>query len=282
LWRETWERLDKNGQGNHDFAWLDQGFTASVAAGKTMGLEILAGNFTPPWFFALPGAESIVSGHATDLTTIPWDPVFQREWEAVQQALAARYKANANLRYVKLIGVGTGSESYFAIDDASYAAANALAIEDGYSGVDEAWQTGARWLIDMFVRIWAPIPSVLGTGSPYDRTGGTGAAALQAVMNYGDTMHRGLFGARADDLNRGMTQGGQGIIAQLSPHCVGVGFQFLHVQLIGDPNPPDSLDASLVAATDTYGAHLVELFAQDADDSRSGPVIDSANVRMEV
>src|SRR5262249_6274519 len=128
LWRESWDRLDKNGRGNHDFSFLDHCFGASAINNKTSSLEILAGNYAPPWFFALPGAKQIIAGLPGQPTTVPWDPVFQTEWEAVQTALAARYKNNPSLKYVKAIGFGFSSESFFAIFPDTRAQAEALAI----------------------------------------------------------------------------------------------------------------------------------------------------------
>jgi hypothetical protein len=103
LWRETWERLDPNGTGPN-FSWLDDAISKSESHSKLSSLEILPGSFAPDWFFALPGAVTF-NTVAYGRTTVPWDPVFQSEWEKLNKALAARY--DGRIAYVKLIVPGT-------------------------------------------------------------------------------------------------------------------------------------------------------------------------------
>jgi hypothetical protein len=86
LWRESWERLDRNGRGLHDWAFLDACMNASDSHAKDGAFQVLAGNFAPPWFFTLPGAKSTNAG--SGLTTVPFDPVFQSVWQEVQTAMA--------------------------------------------------------------------------------------------------------------------------------------------------------------------------------------------------
>jgi hypothetical protein len=281
LWRETWERLDTNGQGNHDWTFLDACFAASDSHDKDAALQILAGNFAPPWFFNLPNARQITTSGLNLPTTIPWDPVFQTEWEAVQTAMADRYRSNARLRYVVIAGPGHSSESFFATKPEEFTQANDLAVSMGYSGCDQAWRAGVTWLIDMYARVWAPIPVVLCTGTPYADTNG-GTAALQAMYDYGDSAHRGQFGARADDLTSGSptpSEPSATIIRQLSPHSMAVGYQFGNHQNVNDTNPPTRLDQALNRGTG-FGAHYMEVFADDADAALSAAVLDAANARM--
>jgi len=129
------------------------------------------------------------------------------------------------------------------------------------------------------VRVWDPIPVVLCTGAPYTN-GGT--AALQAMFDYGDSAHRGQFGARADDLTSNNPKPGDPsatIIQQISPHCSAVGYQFGNHQNVNDTNPP----ARLVSAFNIgagFGAHFIEVFADDADALVSAPALDAANAQL--
>ena len=282
LWRETWERLDKFGQGQHDWAFLDACFNASDGNNKDAALEILAGNFSPAWFFNLPNAKQIIAGGDNLPTTVPWDPVFQSEWEAVQTAMANRYKSHARLKYVKLIGPGHGSESFFATNPDERAQADVLAQSMGYTDSVAAWEAGVTWLIDMFVRVWYPIPVVLGIGSPFANP--EGQTALQAMFDYGDATYPGKVGARADDLTANNPEDGQPsaeIIRQISQHCIATGYQFGNHQNVNDPNPPDRLNQALIRGTG-FSAHFIEVFADDADNPISGQVLDDANARMGV
>jgi hypothetical protein len=281
LWRETWERLDRNGQGQHDWAFLDACMNASDSHGKDGAFQVLAGNFAPPWFFTLPGAKRINAG--SGLTTVPFDPVFQSVWQEVQTAMANRYRGRLRLRYVVMSGVGHGSESFFANTPEERTQAEQVAHELGYPDAITAWEAGVRWLIDMYERVWGVKPIVLCTGAPFDAdTGGT--QALQDMMDYGDNTYRGRFGARADDLTARRPNIGQpsaDIIIQISPHCIATGYQFGIHQNVNDRNPPDALNQALVRGTG-FGAHFIEVFADDADNPISGQVLDDANARMGV
>ena len=276
LWRQTWERLDRNGQGKHDWTFLDDCLNASDSHNKDAALQIVAGNFAPSWFFSLPGAKHIDTARRHLQTTVPWDPVFQASWEEVQTAMANRYKGRVRLKYVVMSGVGHGSESFFATHPEERAAADALAQSMGYADAVVAWKAGVIWLIDMYARVWDTKPIVLCTGVPF-ADGGT--EALQAMFDYGDSTYRGQFGARADDLSANRPQSGEPsatIIQQISPHCSATGFQFANHQNVNDPNPPERLDSALKRGIG-FGAHFIEVFADDADDPVSADVLDYAN-----
>src|SRR5882724_9228085 len=116
-WRESWDRISKNGvHAAPDWAWLDNGFALSRANNKGSCLQVLAGQYSPASFFSLPGAKHITVQATGNFSTVPFDPVFQTEFQALQTALAARYKNDSSLKYVVLAGTGVGSESFFAIN----------------------------------------------------------------------------------------------------------------------------------------------------------------------
>ena len=277
LWRETWALLDKNGQWQHDWTFLDACFRESNEHGKFAALQILAGASAPQWFFDLPGAKHLeLTG--VGWTTVPWDPMFQLLWEEVQTAMAARYGDNPNLKYVVLSGVGQASESFLVKSIEDQAAADALAQSMGYPDAVTAWKAGVKWLIDMYARVWHK-PVVLVTGAPFPN-GGTDA--LQEMFDYGNANHRGQFGCRADDLTANNPQDGQPsaeIIKQISPYSIASGYQFGNHQNVNDPNPPLRLGQALRRGIG-FGAHYEELFADDADDPLSVPVLLEALTAM--
>jgi hypothetical protein len=184
---------------------------------------------------------------------------------------------------VVMSGVGHGSESFFATTPEERTQAEQVAHELGYPDAITAWEAGVRWLIDMYERVWGVKLIVLCTGAPFDAdTGGT--QALQDMMDYGDNTYRGRFGARADDLtanNPNIGQPSADIIIQISPHCRATGYQFGNHQNVNDPKPPDKLNQALIRGTG-FGAHFIEVFADDADNPISGQVLDDANARMGV
>jgi hypothetical protein len=280
LWRQTWERLDKDGQGKHDWTFLDDCLNASDSHNKDAALQILAGNFSPAWFFNLPGAKHIDTARRHLPTTVPWDPVFQAAWEEVQTAMANRYKGRIRLKYVVIAGVGHGSESFFATKPEERAQAEALAKSMGYPDSVVAWKAGVAWLIDMYARVWGAKPIVLCTGVPFD--GSEGTAALQAMFDYGDSAYRGRFGARADDLSANSPKDGQPsaeIIKTISKHCSATGYQFANHQNVNDANPPERLELALKRGTG-FGAHFIEVFADDADHPASAAVLDKWAIYM--
>jgi len=210
-------------------------------------------------------------------TTVPWDKTFQGQWEKLNKALAARY--DGRLAYVKLIGAGHASESHLATKPEDQSAAEALAKASGYSDLATAWKEGVKWLIDMYARVWIHTPFVLGTGPPF-RNGGIDA--LRAMFDYGDATYRGRFGARADDLTSNSPQDGQPsaeIIKTISQHCRATGYQFGNHQNVKDSNPPTRLGQALERGIG-FGAHFEELFADDADDTVSAPVLSDAMKRL--
>jgi len=194
---------------------------------------------SPDWFKdAYP--EEIL--HLTDPSAlrcpVPWGTNFQTRWEIVQTELKARY--SGRVAYNVIQGVGRGVES-FLVNSTDEAAAYCAGARERLSDLRTAFKTGVRWMIDMHVRVWDPVPVILVTGPPYP-TGGV--ADLQEMFDYGDATYRGKFGARANDLSANGPQPGQPsakIITQVSPHCVAVGYQFKQAQKTNDPNPPTRL-----------------------------------------
>lgn len=283
LWRQTWNKLTRSGQGQYDWTFLDACFNAAESHGKSSALQITSGQDSPAWFFALPNAKQIIVGTDSLPTSVPWDPVFLTEWTAVQTAIAARYKNRSSLKYLKIQGPGNSSESFFAITPEEIAAADALAQDMGYTNANEAWQVGVRQLIDMYVSVWDPIPVQMVMGAPFAHAEGS-QEALLAMFDYGAANYQGKFGAVAHDLTSQRPHADEisaTVIQDFSPHCSATGYQFGNHQLRQDPHPPSHLDSALLLGTG-YGAHMIEIFGNDADDSRSAPVLDDANIRMGV
>lgn len=277
LVRETWERLYQDGYGTFNWTWLDKCLARCDSTGKFASLEILAGNFSPSAFFESPiNGRYIISGPPGLKTTVPWDPVFQSEWRIVQQALFDRY-GHRNIFYNKIGGPGHGSESFFATKPDELEAADSLAIEMGYADCDHAWRAGVTALIDMHVGIWTTTFTTLVTGIPYDRDGGTGALALQAMFDYGESTYRGIFTARADDLYSS-TSPPPGDISSTVIHQLSLdspaGFQ-----MGNSKSDPADLDGALNNGTG-IGAHFIEIFAGNVNGSQYQAAMIAANARM--
>jgi hypothetical protein len=278
LCRQTWGMWNRDGEGVNNITFLDNCFSTAEANGKGVALQIEPGINSPPWFFALPGAdqETLVAGANLDNSTIPWGPLFQTKYQAAITQISNRYKGHSSLKFVKIQGPGIASESFLAKTPAEQAQCDTLAARFGYADKFAAWLSGVSFLIDMYASLWYPTPVQLVTGSPYGNLDGS-IALLQEAYDYGDSHHYTQFAAVAHDLNSVNPKPGdiaQTEISALSPHSSGTGYQFGDEQ-----NDLTKLTAALNKGVG-YGAHEIEMFAGDADEPSFASLIDSINTQM--
>lgn len=289
LVRQTFGMLYRDGQGSPDYDFLDECLDLLDTHNKKYALQIEPGINSPEWFFDLPDAKHIIAGAHSEMSTVPFDPVFQEEWEIIQQGLADRYKGRTNLKYVKIQGPGIASESFFAITEEEQEQADQLASDLGYPDKITAWKDGVETLIDMYASVWSPVKIQMVTGPPYGRLTGSVEALLE-MFDYGDANHRGLFGAAGHDLNSinpQRTDPSAIVVSGISPHSSGTGFQMHNSLNDEDPNPPYRLSSALNIGMG-FGAHVIEVFKNDLEGTGLTPeqlvinnqILDAANVRM--
>ncbi|HXX40702.1 MAG TPA: fibronectin type III domain-containing protein, partial [Chthoniobacterales bacterium] len=242
----------------------------SIPAGAT----IVAVNSSSSVTISAPATQS-ASGVAIVTAQIlpmplPWDPVFQAKWSAFVQTFAARYGNAANLAYVVMGGPGRRAESYFC-----FTADNMNYFLNTLGGLPN-WEQGVRWIIDQYGTYFPNTPFILDMASPIPTPDGT--AALQAMCDYGVAQYPGNhFGVKSDGLlyPSGPPNGSIGAteVTLLCPTST-VGYQF-YLPQAGAIDPVTGrlmLDLGLARAIG-FGAHFVEVYAEDCDDPLSAAVL---------
>ena len=245
----------------------------SIPAGAT----IIAVNSSSSITISAPATES-ATGVATVTAKIepmplPWDPVFQAKWGAFIQALAARYGNAPNLAYIVMGGPGRRAEAYFCFtpDDMDY-------FINTLGGLPN-WEQGVQWIIDQYGTYFPNTPFILDMASPIPTPDGD--ASLQTVCDYGAAQYPGNhFGVKSDGLEypSGPPNGSAGVteVSLLCPTST-VGYQFYLPQ--GGAVDPETgrllLDLGLERGIG-FGAHFIEVYAQDCDDPNSAAVLTSA------
>ncbi len=261
LWRQTWQLIEKT-EGSYDWSYLDACFAASSAKGKIAALQILhsAGDFGPPQWLIDKGCVMFLG------CTVPWDPIFQQYWERFQTAMAARYKDRTDLVYVVTAGQGHASESFFVRMTEDEAAADVVAKRAGFTGLPQAWEIGAKWIVDMYLRVWGK-DIVYTTGAPFPTDG---QLSQTHVVEYGYGKAPTRFGARPNNLGANSPQPFEPsvvLVKLTAPTCRATGFQYGQSQGTSDP---------LAQALDrgwSYGAHFQELFEGDLNKPENQTVI---------
>ena len=264
------------------------GNTAAWSSAYSVGLQISGGSIPAgATITAVNSSSSVtISAPATQSATgvaivtaqiepmpLPWDPVFQAKWGAFIQALAARYGNAPNLAYIVMGGPGRRAESYFCFtpDDLDY-------FINTLGGLPN-WEQGVRWIIDQYGTYFPNTPFILDMASPIPTADGD--ASLRAMCDYGAAQYPGNhFGVKSDGLEypSGPPNGSAGVteVSLLCPTST-VGYQFYLPQL-GAVDPVTGrllLDLGLERGIG-FGAHFIEVYAQDCDDPNSATVLTSA------
>ena len=264
------------------------GNTAAWSSAYSIGLQISGGSIPAgATVIAVNSSSSVtISAPATQSATgvaivtaqiepmpLPWDPVFQAKWGAFIQALAARYGNAPNLAYIVMGGPGRRAESYFCFtpDNLDY-------FINTLGGLPN-WEQGVRWIIDQYGTYFPNTPFILDMASPIPTTDGD--TSLQAMCDYGAAQYPGNhFGVKSDGLEypSGPPNGSAGVteVSLLCPTST-VGYQFYLPQL-GAVDPVTGrllLDLGLERGI-SFGAHFIEVYAQDCDDPNSATVLTSA------
>jgi hypothetical protein len=292
LLRENWLVVDPT-MTNPDFSWMGQALQASIDNGKKSGVEYLCGMFSPPKIWDEYGAQRLVLNDGSS-TTVPWCPIFQREWRAFNVKLAAFLKPLIhNVRYMK-VAYSKTSESFLATKPEEQARAHMLAIEAGY--VDDpaigpaefvAWQAGGRWAIDLYRELFPATAIFLVTGPPYK-----GADQLLADMfKYGREEYPGWFGGRADNLRADSPKDtppepSWTIISETAQTAIHTGFQAgSNFNSGADTGKPTQLRLGLergvrcIGTTPEKPHGMIELWEQDFND-KAGPDLAWANLQL--
>src|SRR5207237_9883412 len=108
----------KRVESSLDCADLAEAVLLAARHGKSIGLSLAAGIFTPDWVYR-GGAQRFdftLTGpwRPTRHMTMPepWDDEFLKKWGATVRAMGRRYDGNASVAYVVIGGLGFSIESF--------------------------------------------------------------------------------------------------------------------------------------------------------------------------
>ena len=196
LIRQSWAAFEPS-QGTYDFHLFDQAMQLAQQNGKFVGLELGAGSFSPKWIYTA-GAHPLKlsrAGGQTQLTPVPWDPVFQSAWASVIESLGDRYDNNPAVAYVVMSGVGDGYNSSLATNDAEVSQFDAL-------GGGVFWSHAANDIGDLYAASFPHTAVIMPVGPVVP--GDDGPKMIAAVAKQQMESHSGQFGIDAGSLD---TQG---------------------------------------------------------------------------
>lgn len=265
--RTQWNRAEPK-EGQMYWAWLDKGVSSAKATRKKIGILVTAGVTTPTWVCqADPTACFRITEKAglTSTMGIPWNPTFQAKWGAFIRKLGARY--NGQVAYVVMGGPGRRAESFFVYTAKDIAAFNAM-------GGLPKWEQAVKWIIDQYAAAFPNTPFMLDLGSPIPTKAGDDS--LQSVCNYGKAKYPGRFWTKSDGLAKSGPPSGS--IGAKEIKITGGGYQFGLPQK-GQPDAVASMKTSLDRGI-SFGAKLLEVYAEDCDDYRQWANLDAANASM--
>src|SRR5271166_2779337 len=116
--RTVWKKVQPTEQ-TFDWSYFDAAVAAASSHGKSVGLSIAAGIFTPDWVYRDGAARfdfTLMGPYipATPKTMPePWDPAFLKKWGTAISAMGRRYDGNPAVAYVMIGGIGFSIESVY-------------------------------------------------------------------------------------------------------------------------------------------------------------------------
>lgn len=109
--RTSWDSIESQ-EGTFDWSYIDNLVSQAEIAGKTVSIAIVPGVNTPEWVYA-KGAEKFYfidknpyhPTYGQELyCPMPWDEVYLISWKNFIEALAARYRKNPTVSWVRITG----------------------------------------------------------------------------------------------------------------------------------------------------------------------------------
>jgi hypothetical protein len=199
--RSVWSVVEKN-KGEYNWSLFDQGLALARENNKKISLSVAAGGFAPDWVKTEGAAsfDTIQQPNYTkqqEVTWVPvWDPVFQKEWAAFVQVMAARYDSDPRVGYVYIGGPGIYIESYVVQNQQDYEKFAAM-------GGLKKWIEGTEAVIDIYGAAFKKTPFFLALGNPLrvPSVHAEGEAAVEEVVRYGISKYPGRFGVASHSLN---------------------------------------------------------------------------------
>jgi len=193
--RTVWRNVQPE-ESSFDWSYFDEAVVLAARHGKSIGLSVAAGIFTPDWVYR-GGAQRFdftLTGpwRPTRHMTMPepWDDEFLKKWGATVRAMGRRYDGNASVAYVVIGGLGFSIESFYVKTPEDIAKLQSL-------GGAARWLEGAKRIVDLYAEAFPATPFLYAMATPIkdDYT------ATRELVEYGVAKYPGRFGIMHAGLN---------------------------------------------------------------------------------
>jgi hypothetical protein len=269
--RPAWEDI-QTGPTTFDWSSIDALFDLAAQHGKTIGLSVGAGVYSPQWVYD-GGATKYALKDGSNLSMpIPWDSSFLDSWLGFIQTLGDRYDGNPDLSYVVISGLGQNVETYLSQTAADDAALDAL-------GGTEAWIGAAQQIIAAYANAFPTTPFFITASKPLAAV--ESVAALQQVIDWAVATYPGRFGIMNATLNAKSSTIYYPNLAIFTYHNTQpVGFQTLCSSITDRTRLKGTLNQALIQGV-SLGAHFVEVYQNDADAGKNQSVLAAQGTALE-
>jgi hypothetical protein len=260
--RTVWKNVQA-GADRMDWSYFDNAAAAAASHGKSVGLSLAAGIFTPDWVYRAGAArfDFTLTGPwiPTRPMTMPepWDAPFLTQWGAVVRAMGRRYDGNPAVSYVMIGGLGFSIESVYAKSPEDIAKFQSL-------GGPARWLDGAKRIVDLYAAAFPSTPFIYAMAPPVKGDFGP----TRALVEYGVAKYPGRFGIMHDGLNATAAPGFYPDHAVTTYSAkIPAGFQMVW-SAAGDEGAQrvkGTLSQALARAAD-FNAQFVEVYETDCQD----------------
>ncbi len=193
--RTVWKNVQPAEQ-SVDWSYFDAAVAEAGSHGKSVGLSLAAGIFTPDWVYQSGAARFDFTlmgpwiGTKPMTMPEPWDPAFLAKWGATIGAMGRRYDGNPAVAYVMIGGLGFSIESVYVKTPEDIAKLQSL-------GGASQWLAGAEKIVDLYAAAFPHTPFIYAMAPPIKGD----MSATRALVEYGVSKYPGRFGIMHDGLN---------------------------------------------------------------------------------
>jgi Beta-galactosidase len=193
--RTVWRNLQPE-ENSLNWSFFDEAVSLAQRHGKSVGLSVAAGTFTPEWVygngaqrFDFTDARRFGSSRGTTMPE-PWDEQFLKQWGETVKAMGRRYDGNPSVAYVVIGGLGISVESFFVKTPEDIAKFNSM-------GGGARWLEGAKRIVDLYAEAFPTTPFFYAMAPPIKGD----FSATRALVEYGVSKYPGRFGIMHEGLN---------------------------------------------------------------------------------
>jgi hypothetical protein len=253
--RPAWRDV-QTGPASYNWSSIDAVVSLGSQYGKTIGLSVGAGVFSPQWLYDAGATKYKLQDGSGLSMPLPWDNAFLTKWLALVRAMGARYDGNPAIGYIVISGLGQNVETFLAQTTADDASLTAL-------GGTTAWVAAAQEIISVYAEAFPNTPFFITACTPFANY--DGLPALQQVVDWGVTTYPGRFGIMNAGLN---AKSSTVYYPNLAIYTYGatqpVGFQMVCSSILNRSRLGGTLGQALTKGVG-LGAEFVEVYQSDAD-----------------